>query len=212
MLASAQPNPKPLPNLKPAPAQVPKALSWAEFKRRYGTREDGNTYEWVNGIVEKTPGTMDLSQFYIWLNLNRCFLQFQQTHPDIAGSLITEADVFFKPDLHRRPDIAYFTHAQIKSAAHQRVQVPGFIAEIISANDNANKVSRKVQEYFSAGVKVVWNIYPTLNEVHVFEDAGMALLRRGDDLCSAEAALPGFSIAVSELLRQDDGPDVLAGV
>lgn len=204
MLASAQPNPKPLPILKPPPVKAPKPLSWAEFKRRYGAREDGYTYEWVNGGVEKTPGTMELSQFYIWLNLNRSFLKFQQTHPAIEGSLITEADVFFKPNLHRRPDIAYFTHAQIKSAAQQRVQVPAFVAEIISPNDNANKVSRKVWEYFGAGVKVVWNIYPALSEVHVFENAGMALLRRDKDLCAAEAVLPGFSIAVAELLNNDE--------
>ena len=33
----------------------PKRITWADFEKKYLSREDAFKYEWVNGIVEKTP-------------------------------------------------------------------------------------------------------------------------------------------------------------
>ncbi len=133
MVAATQSYKTPAPT-RSQPAGAVKYVSWEQFQRRYLAREDGYTYEWTNGKVEKTKGTMEISQLHI------------------------------------------------------------------SPNDRATKVSRKVQEYFQAGVKVVWNIYPALGEVHVFESATAAQICMGDARCSAEAALPGFVLPVSEIL------------
>lgn len=189
------------PALKPAPRQ-PKPISWEAFQRRYLSREDGYTYEWSNGKIEKTPGTMDISQLFIWLNINQFFLRFIQTHP-IQGILITEADIFLTEEIHRRPDICFLTNKQILAGKKEKVQIPGFVIEIISPNDKANKVQRKVQDYLQAGVRVVWNVYPLLKEVHIFENAGAALIRRGDELCSAGAVIPGFAMPVSQILKEE---------
>ncbi|HRI59384.1 MAG TPA: Uma2 family endonuclease [Saprospiraceae bacterium] len=189
-----------VPTVNPAPRQ-PKPISWEAFQRRYLSREDGYTYEWTNGKIEKTPGTMDISQLYIWLNINRFFLHFLQKHP-VQGSLMMEADIFLAEEIHRRPDICFLTDAQVFAGKKEKIQIPGFVIEIISPNDKANKVQRKVQDYFQAGVRVVWNVYPLLGEVHVFENAGAALIRRGDELCSAEAVIPGFAIPVSEIFKE----------
>lgn len=144
---------------------------------------------------------MDITQLYIWLNINRHFQQYLQTHP-LPGSLVTEADVLLSETLHRRPDICFLLDDQIFSGKTNPIQVPAFVIEVISTNDSANKVSRKVQEYFQAGVKVVWNIYPELKEVHVFENATTALICRGDSPCNATTVLPGFSMTVSEILME----------
>ncbi len=83
-----------------------------------------------------------------------------------------------------------------------RVQIPAFVIEIISPNDKANRVTRKVREYLQAGVQVVWNIYPDMGEVHVFESSGTVRICRGEEPCSAEAAIQGFALPVSEILKE----------
>lgn len=201
MVATALSGKPIVPTVNPAPRQ-PKPISWEAFQRRYLSREDGYTYEWTNGKIDKTPGTMDISQLYIWLNINRFFLRFLQKHP-IQGSLITEADIFLAEEVHRRPDICFLTDTQVVSGKKEKVQIPGFVIEIIFPNDKANKVQRKVQDYFQAGVRVVWNVYPLLGEVHVFESPAAALIRRGNDLCSAETVIPGFAIPVSEIFKEE---------
>ena len=34
---------------------LPKKITWTDFEKKYLSREDAFKYEWVNGIVEKTP-------------------------------------------------------------------------------------------------------------------------------------------------------------
>jgi Uma2 family endonuclease len=201
MVATALSN-KPATQVPKTVSQLPKRISWETFQRRYLSREDGYTYEWTNGKIEKTPGTMDISQLYIWLNINQFFLRFLQRYP-VQGSLVTEADIFLEEEMHRRPDICFLTNAQILAGKKEKIQIPGFVIEIISPNDKANKVQRKVQDYLQAGVRVVWNVYPMLKEVHIFENAGASLIRRGDELCSVEAVIPGFAIAVSEIFKEE---------
>lgn len=190
---------------KPAPVKVKKSpayISWESFQKRYLSREDGYTYEWSNGTVEKSPNSMDITQLYIWLNISKSFntLRLEKA---ISGSLITEADIFLNELLHRRPDICFLTDAQILAGSKNKIQIPAFVAEIISPNDKANRVGRKTQEYFTVGVQVVWNIYPTLKEVHVYDSPAASRICRNNDLCSAEKAIPGFAIPVSEILREE---------
>lgn len=176
-------------------------VSWETFQKRYLDREDGFTYEWTNGKIEKSTSSMTIAQSYIWVNIDD-FFQALRAKQNIAGRLLSEVDVLLDPELHRRPDIAYFENAQIRAGVRDQVQVPKFVIEIISPNDRAYKVQQKVQTYFEHGVQVVWNIYPEAKEIHVYEDPSLARIRRGDDPCSAEKVIPGFALAVSEILRE----------
>ena len=55
----------------------PKSISWVEFEKKFLSLEDGFKYEWVNGIVEKTPRAMNQNQYYLLDNpsvlLNKYF-------------------------------------------------------------------------------------------------------------------------------------------
>lgn len=188
---------------KPAPTKVKKSpafVSWESFQNRYLSREDGHTYEWSNGTVEKSLNSMDITQLYIWDNLDTFFKRLSQ-QKNITGKLVAEVDILLNPLTHRRPDVAFLTKEQIRNGKYEQIQIPAFVAEIISPNDKANRVSRKTREYFAAGVQVVWNIYPALHEVHVYESPSASRICRGDERCSAEKAIPGFAMPVSEILK-----------
>ena len=112
-------------------------------------------YEWNKGKIEKTIGMKQLETF-ILKALNRLFL-LTQSHQN-EGELFTEVDVMTSEEQLRRPDLAYYSRNQIIEMAKGINQVPSFVIEIISPSDNQNKILEKNQEYFSAGVEIIWLI------------------------------------------------------
>ncbi len=178
----------------------PKLVTWQEFQKEYLLREDEFNYEWTNGIVEKTPRTMNTNQLYIKSNLGN-FLAGLRSESPALGNLYSEVDFLLTKQMHRRPDIAYLTQSQVKNAITEPIMVPDFAIEIISKSDNINRVHRKVVEYFNAGVKVLWHIFPELKEVHIYEDAHGSSICRGDEKCSAEKVIPGFVLSVNDIFK-----------
>ncbi|MCC6723027.1 MAG: Uma2 family endonuclease [Saprospiraceae bacterium] len=182
-------------------AKQPKQISWEEFERRYLSREDSFKYEWVNGIVVKTKRTMDFTQFYIVKNL-QAFFRDLLAKKKVHGELITEGDTFFLEN-HRRPDIAWFTDEQIALAKNGIKPMPQFIIEIISKKDQANLVEEKMDDYRAAGVKVVWQVFPKFEKIHVYtgENLDSMTVCQGDRLCSAAPALSDFVMAAKEVFK-----------
>lgn len=178
--------------------KLPKKISWEEFQRRYLSREDQYKYEWVNGQVEKTPRSMDKTQLYILNNLTNFFIQLKLAK-SLNGNLIAEGDTFFAGQ-HRRPDIAYYTEAQIQAARRNEDVHPDFVIEVISKKDQAEKVVEKMNDYWAAGVRVIWQIYPNNQQIHVFHGKQMTVCM-GDDLCSAEPVVEGFVLPAREVFK-----------
>ena len=176
-----------------------KRISWADFKADYLEREDGFTYEWANGVVEKTPRSMDRKQFYIVQNLLDFFGQLKYSGT-ISGSLMPEGDTFFGEN-HCRPDVAYYTDEQIEAAADDDDAEPQFVIEIISSSDQMNRVHRKMRDYRASKIPVVWHIFPELQEVHVFHGRKSEIYI-GEDICSAAPVLPEFELSVNAIFKR----------
>lgn len=182
---------------------LPKKISWSEFEKRYLTREDKYKYEWLNGIVEKTERSMNQDQFYIVRNLFSFFRKLIAAGK-LSGELMTEGDAFFLEN-HRKPDIAYYTDEQIDRAAYGENQVPQFVIEVISKNDKINKNQRKLQDYYKAGVQVIWEIFPELEQVNVYHGADMSMkTKKEEDLCSAAPVLPAFALTVNAIFQKPE--------
>lgn len=181
-------------------AQESKPISWGAFQRKYLTREDQYKYEWVDGIVVKTIRGMDKSQLYIQFNLQNFFDQLK-IEKNLEGTLIAEPDLFFLTN-HRRPDIAWLTEQQIYALADPAAyEVPRFVIEVVSTNDNINKVKAKMINYGDAGVEVVWQIFPAHRQVDVYTGPLLHHMTvcKGADVCSAAPALPDFQLTVDAI-------------
>ena len=174
-------------------------ISWEEFEKKFLTREDGFKYEWVDGIVEKTPRPMNQYQYAILDNIEDFFAQLV-LEQKASGKFYAEIDTFFLDKVHRRPDSAYFDNAQRVLMQQKVNQVPRFVIEIISDNDNLNKFFRKLQNYRAAKVEVVWVIFPELKEVYVYQ-AGVMTHCFGDMVCSAAPVLPLLQIPVKDIFK-----------
>ncbi|MFN3848309.1 MAG: Uma2 family endonuclease [Spirosomataceae bacterium] len=158
--------------------------------------EDGYKYEWNDGELIRFNGT-NRKQIYIYDYLNTLFITkgYWQT-----GTLVSEYDVMLSGIQMRRPDIAYLTKEQIEQTKQGVDVIPEFVIEILSENDNINKVEEKVAEYFKAGVKVIWNIYVEQKVVYVYTSRREVKICIENDICSAKPILEDFEVQVDKLL------------
>lgn len=177
-----------------------KRISWNDFQKKYLEREDRYKYELVKGYVEKTLRTMNQYQQFICDNLIDFFTELR-LKDKVNGRLSPEVDTFFLTNVHRRPDLAYFSDAQRQLMSEGQNQVPQFVIEIISNTDQMNRVIEKMQDYRMAEVPVIWHIFSNYNEIHVYHGKKM-IVCVGDDICSAAPVLPDFKLSVNDILKK----------
>ena len=188
-ISQAEPKPK-------AARRQPRRISKEQFLREYSDREDGYKYEWNNGVVEKTKA-MNQQQSKFFIFLLDLFLKTKAYKN--GGRLVMETDMDTSPVQFRRPDIAFFTGEQLPLMWKGKNQVAPWLAEVISPTDNADKINEKLEEYFRAGVQVVWHIFPTSKKVDVFTSPDDVTICRGKTVCSGAPALPDFQIPAEAL-------------
>lgn len=163
---------------------------------------DGFKYEWNDGELIKFTG-MQKKQFYIYDILNSLFIE-NGYHK--KGTFMAEADVMLTGIQMRRPDIAYFTRAQIYQGKEGVDVIPEFVIEIISNNDQINQLENKLTEYFKVGVKVVWSIVPEHQLVYVYTSRKHVQICMDNDICSAKPVLPEFEISAAAIFAAELPP------
>lgn len=174
----------------------PKRITKQHFLRYYSNREDGYKYEFNKGLVEKTE-TMNQRQskfFYILLKL---FLKTEASR--IGGMLVMETDMDTSPEQLRRPDMAFYTAEQLPKMWAGENQVAPWVCEVISPTDRAEDVNLKLAEYFMAGVKVVWHIFPHNQKVDVYTSPEKVTICMGKTVCSGAPALADLELRAEEL-------------
>jgi len=172
-------------------------------------------YEVVDGrVVEKLK--MGAFQVHSASILFRILGQFAWTRK--LGCV--ESEMLFLLDanagLKRRPDLAFVSYERWpKKRRIPRTPawdvVPDLAIEVVSPSNLASDVVVKVGDYFRAGVRRVWVIYPVEEQVYVYESPALARILGRADRLEDEAVLPGFSLPLSELFESGDeaaeGPD-----
>lgn len=175
-----------------------KRMTLEQFWDKYSDREDGFKYELNNGIVEKTPRRMKIKELYIANNIRRAF---SQTSAYQAGDgLFDEVEIETLPDQGRRPDMAYVTKEQLNKGDNR--SLPTFVIEVISDTDGINRVNNKLEEYFQAGMLVVWHILPQQQLVYVYTSSIDVKICRGDMMCSAAPAVADFQMSAYDIFKK----------
>jgi Uma2 family endonuclease len=106
---------------------------------------------------------------------------------------------------NRRPDIAFvsFERAPITQLPSTKENawgvVPDLAVEVISPTDPAEDQLEKVLEYFVAGVRLVWVVYPTLGYLHVYSSPKTVQILDRVDILDGGTVLPGFSMPLDLL-------------
>jgi Uma2 family endonuclease len=183
---------------KPVVAKQRK-VSFETFLKKINNRADGFKYEWNDGVVEKSPA-VTTRELFIIQNLLDFFYTIKAR---VGGILTTEVEQWTLPFVkYRKPDLAYFTKEQIRAGKAEKEPLSEFMVELISKNDQINEVNSKVLEYFSAGVKVVWLIFPNQEMVYVYTSPSEVKICMGETLCSAENVIEGFVIKATDIFKE----------
>ncbi len=112
------------------------------------------------------------------------------------------------PKLMRRPGVSFVSRDrwpidELPPDTEAWDVIPDLAVEVVSKSNSATDVKDKIEEYFRAGVRLVWLVYPTQKLMDVYESSTtVRVLRREDELTGGDV-LPGFRLPLTELFRAD---------
>jgi Uma2 family endonuclease len=108
------------------------------------------------------------------------------------------------PDTVRAPDVAFVAAARLPAGDLPDGYfggAPDLAVEVISPSEAAAEIQRKVTEYFTAGSRLVWVIYPDTRQVVVFRSARESVALAADDSLDGGELISGFACRVAELFE-----------
>jgi Uma2 family endonuclease len=129
--------------------------------------------------------------------------------PDKRGEAVVES--LFRLPLardsgrNRKPDVAFVSSQRWPPDRPQPVGdnawdvVPDLAVEVVSPHDEVEDLLDKVSEYFEAGVRLVWVIFPRHRQAHVYESADQMHQVTEAGTLDGGAVLAGFQLPLSRL-------------
>ena len=99
------------------------------------------------------------------------------------------------------PDVCYVAAGRTPENYSGPIPVaPDLVVEVNSPSDTVQGIYNKIQEYLTAGVQLVWSVYPLDKIVMVYRPgANYPVYLNSDDILDGGAVLPGFKVAVKNL-------------
>jgi Uma2 family endonuclease len=164
----------------------------------------GDFYEVINGQVVEPPETGAFESLIATL-LTEAISQFFASEGRLGW---IAAETLFRIDtesgLQRRPDLAFVSYERWPRDTPFRLTsawsvVPDLAIEVISPNDLAVEVMDKLADYFQAGVRQVWVLYPRNRLVHVYQSLTRITALDASGTLEGGDVLPGFRLPLADL-------------
>ncbi len=164
-------------------------------------------FELVHGRVEEIP--MGGQSSWLGGEMHGVFRDFLKIHP--LGRVFPQetgiavwADA---PNHVRKPDVMFIARGRLPGGKLPEgwiTVVPDLVVEVLSPNDEAQKLDAKLDDYRRAGIGVIWVVYPETRKAYVYERGAPIREVEEDGLLEAPALLPGFSLSLRELFAAAD--------
>jgi Uma2 family endonuclease len=110
--------------------------------------------------------------------------------------------------LVRIPDVAFTNWDRLPGRRYPTAAIPqlapNLAVEVLSRSNTPGEMAVKRQDYFSAGVELVWEIDPRTRTVAVYTSPAQATTLGSGDTLDGGSVLPGFTLAVQELFAELD--------
>lgn len=162
-------------------------------------------FELIDGtLVEKAMGWQESELAIIIATLLRNFVAEHR----LGKVFGPDGMVRFEPEQIRIPDVAFISKQRF---AGQKLTPGAFwvlgcdlAVEVISPSNTRREMERKLNDYFTAGVGLVWLVYPKPREIVVYTSLSPGTTLRGEEILDGGNVLPGFSISVAEIFAELD--------
>ncbi len=112
--------------------------------------------------------------------------------------------IFQTPDTVRAPDSAFIGNEKLaKHGITEKFSpdAPDLAVEVVSPSDRKKDIEEKIKDYLSAGVQIVWIVYPQNRIAAVYRQNNIVSILREDDEFDGEGVLPNFRFALAELFN-----------
>ena len=163
-------------------------------------RREKRLCELVDGVlVEKAMG---YEESILALEIGALLRAF--VRPRRLGVIAGEGGMLrLAKDLVRIPDISFIARSRLPGGKPPSEPMPGLApnlaVEVLSKSNTEREMSRKLHDYFNAGVELVWFVDPPTRTVKVFTSPSKATLLKGAQLLSGGTVLRGFKVKVADI-------------
>jgi Uma2 family endonuclease len=167
---------------------------------------DDELYEIIDGIRVRTPPMAAIAGLTA-SEISRHLGNFVVAN---LGRAMTEV-LFHLPapvNRDRRPDVAFVSYQRwaknrpAPSTGNAWDVVPNLATEVVSPTDSAQELDEKIEEYFRAGVELVWVVYPTQSKIYVYYSPTKIIGLTKADVLDGCTVVPGFTLPLVELFTE----------
>jgi Uma2 family endonuclease len=108
--------------------------------------------------------------------------------------------------LVRIPDVSFISWDRLPGRVFPREDIwsiaPDLAVEVISRGNTREEMEQKLLDYFTAGVRLVWYVYPAKRAVHVHTSPEKHIVLSGQDTLDGGDVLPGFRLPLETLFTR----------
>lgn len=101
------------------------------------------------------------------------------------------------------PDVSFVAAARLKGMKRLPRRFfrgsPDLVAEVLSPNDTAQDIERKILEYTQSDTRLMWIVDAEHQTIRVVRAGGNETILRAGETVSGENVAPGFELALNEL-------------
>jgi Uma2 family endonuclease len=162
----------------------------------------GAICEWVEDtLVEKAMGQRESWVAFIIIGE---LYQYMLAN-DVGMFLGPDGVMRILPNISRAPDVSFLSWASLPGGKppprSDKVPAvaPDLAIEVLSEGNKPGEMLRKRNEYFRAGVKLVWEIDPELRSAKVFTGPSTSTDIPADGSLDGGDILPGFTLSLREV-------------
>ncbi len=123
----------------------------------------------------------------------------------LGETYVGEIGIYIRrnPDTIRAADFAFVSTARLAELSDEGYlnAAPDLVVEIMSPDDRWSEIKKKLRDYFSIGVRLMWVIDPDSRTVSAYRSLTDLQEYGEDQSLAAEDILPGFSLPIKLLFE-----------
>jgi Uma2 family endonuclease len=162
--------------------------------------KDGYKYELLDGELIMSPAHARHGE--VSMRIGGLLLNFADRN-DLGKIYDSSTGFRLAPDLLLSPDVSFVSKARLKKilVAPDKflLGAPDLAVEVLSPSDRLQQIHRKLDRYFEHGLRLVWWVDWTKEQVHIYTPDSIGALTRSTDILSGGDVLPGFKCRLSRI-------------
>jgi Uma2 family endonuclease len=156
---------------------------------------DGVLVEKPMGFEESTLASIIVQ--HIWNFLDE---------DDLGIAFCPDAPIRIRPGRVRFPDTGFISWKRLPNEEFPEDKILDVMAdlavEVLSKSNTVKEMELKLDDYFEAGVKLVWYVDPKAETVTVYASRHTKKMLTTEDTLDGGKVLPGFSLSIKKLFSR----------